>query len=1109
MFIGLLAISAAGFAQTVSWTGTLRDPAGQPLPNATVILHSAAAELTATTASDGRFTFAAMQPARYSVRVSTTSITASGDIDVAPASANLANTLRLTAAGAVLLQADSQSTGGEQLSSRQVSAMPLNKRDFSQLLLLATGTQTDTNGAANFTQQMTVNGQRGTATVFAMDGADTTDPELGGATFSNFNVDAIQEINSSSGVLPAEIGHGAAGFTAITTKSGANEVHGTFFEFIRNAAFDARNFFDRRSIAEPGRLPPFARNEFGLVNGGPVKIPGVYDGRNRTFYFAQYQGFRQVLGTTQIIPVPTGDERRGLDSSAIPGLTLVVPVSPKIAPVLAKYPLPNDPQGPYGARTYATSSKIRTESNQFSVRMDHRLNSKTQLFARFNLNNVNGPTTNPSQTVVDGSFGTEFFDHQRNAAVSVTYTPSPSVTSETAVSWIRSTPNFLSANGTQAGLTFADGLYEPFNSAAGTIQGSYGNLYQFRQNISWVRGKHAMQAGFETRWNRDTTLWGVSPAGSYGFGGGAVYSPVEIHSVGGGPVIRVGDQLPDTLSGFLTATPFQFSRSVAPHLFPQGDHIGEAGVRREAYNFYFRDTWKVAPRVSLNYGLRYEINSRIHEANLQTSGIYFGSGGARFLVNPQPHYGMDWNGLGPRLAVDWQLSDRMVVRAGASITTLLPNLWQVNFTTGGLPYVALFFGAAAPGAPLTFSNIAPGVDLPNFYDGAGSPIFAAGDSKRVPDNTELDVLRFQRDLAARTPGNGIQALQVAGMAPDFGNGYVPSYTAAIERRFGDITINAGYVATAGVRLPRIEFPNAYGGADPAYARYTNFDASGNITGGYGPINVMTNSSHSTYHSLQVSAAKTSRRYGLGFQASYTFSKSLDDTSAVLGGGPSAASGAILQAAPQNPFNLRAEKGPSTFDINHGFSFSAVQELPVRRAPVLGALGRRFTEGWQMLGVVSLASGPPFTVYSGVQQTGLGMNFADRPDQIAAPDLSTARAVREDYFGRGAANPDFFDIPISIRGGTGPNGGRLGSLGRNTFRGPGFHNLDLSVIKDTPIGTSANPERAVLEFRAEVFNAVNLVNFGLPNNVVNGPGFGIINRTSGPSRQIQFSLKIIY
>ncbi len=155
--------------------------------------------------------------------------------------------------------------------------------------------------------------------------------------------------------MTADIGHGAAGFTEVITKSGSNEIHGSVFEFVRNAALDARNFFDRRSVAQPGRIPAFNRNEFGFTNGGPVGLPGLYKGRDRTFYFIQYQGFRQVLGTTQVPPVPTADERQGLNTTAFSGDTLIVPVDARIAPIPARYPLPNDAQGPYGLRTYATS----------------------------------------------------------------------------------------------------------------------------------------------------------------------------------------------------------------------------------------------------------------------------------------------------------------------------------------------------------------------------------------------------------------------------------------------------------------------------------------------------------------------------------------------------------------------------------------------------------------------------------------------------------------------------------------------------------------------------------------------------------------------------------
>ncbi len=263
---------------------------------------------------------------------------------------------------------------------------------------------TDANGAANFTQQFAVNGQRGVTTVFAMDGFDTTDPEMGGATFSNFNVDAIQEVQSNSGVMPAEIGHGAASYTNLVTKSGVNQIHGSLFEFVRNAAFDARNYFDYKDPMGKRRIPPFVRNEFGFTNGGPVVIPGLYDGRNRTFYFGEYQGFRQVLGTTQVIPVPTAEERQGIDTLTFPGDTLTVPVNSAVLPILNQYPLPNQPTGAFGDRTYATSSKIVTRTDQFSVRIDQVISNKASLMTRFSLNQVTGPLTNPDQTAIDPSF---------------------------------------------------------------------------------------------------------------------------------------------------------------------------------------------------------------------------------------------------------------------------------------------------------------------------------------------------------------------------------------------------------------------------------------------------------------------------------------------------------------------------------------------------------------------------------------------------------------------------------------------------------------------------------------------------------------------------------
>ena len=1124
----LLGAPVAGAVSGASWNGTLSDGSGKPVAAAVVKLHSAAGgrDYTATTAPNGRFTFAEIAKGGYEVSVKLADkewkagpplLVKDRDLTMALETSPVGQELRITSTGG---EASAQASGGEHLSSAEVSSLPLNARDFSKLLLLAAGTMTDANGAANFTQQFAVNGQRGAATVFAMDGFDTTDPEMGGATFSNFNVDAIQEVQASSGLMPAEIGHGAASFTNVVTKSGVNQIHGSLFEFVRNAAFDARNYFDYKDPTGKRRIPPFARNEFGFTNGGPIVIPHLYDGRNRTFYFGEYQGFRQVLGTTQVLPVPTVAERQGIDTETYPGDTLTVPVSAAVLPILNQYPLPNLPGGAFGDRTYATSSKIVTRTDQFSVRIDHQISNQSSVLGRFSLNQVTGPLTNPDQTAIDPTFEVQFFDHQRNAGVKYSRILSPHLTSETSLAYIRSTPFFPAINHTQPGIGFADGLFQGFNSAAGSIFGSYSNLYQFKQDMAWVRGSHAFKGGVEIRVNRDSTIFGTNPNGAYTFGGGTAYAPVFIPSASGTHDILKGDPLPDSLTGLLTATPFSYSITAPASITPVGGKFDEAGVRREAYNLYFQDAWKATPQLTVSYGLRYEVNSRIHEATKRTSlPVFLGADGKPapygdrtatqiLLINPQPPYNQDWNGWGPRLGLDYGVGKRTVLHAGGALTSLIPNLWQDNFLTAAIPFVFAPYITALPGVSVPFQDRFVPENLPTAYNVQGQPIFATGRTQDVPANTEIDLPRFQNDLKALTPGHQVQLLSITGIARNFSNGYIGSWTAGIDHDFHDLKLNVSYVATAGIHLARVYSPNSYNGADPRHAPFTEFNSAEQATGGYGNELLMTSGSHSAYHSLQTSLTKNSARAGLGLQASYTYSKSIDDTSAVLGGLFGGA-GTVLQTLPQDPWNPSAEKGPSTFDVTHAFNVSVIQLLPLDRLGFLRPLGQTLTRGWQFLNITTLTTGSPFSAYSGIQQTGAGAGGTDRPDLVSMPHFSTSRAVRDDYFGLGANNASFFNIPINVPGGTGPNHGRFGTLGRNPFRGPGYHDFDFALIKDTPFGHRGNGELGTLEFRAELFNLFNIVNFGLPSNLVRGSGFGIISKTAGTSRQIQFSLKVIY
>lgn len=1086
--------------------------AGLPTRSATIRLSGKNGEFVSNASVDGSFQFADLVPGDYELNV-----VIDGSVhrcaeplkltmDSPPAVVNI------SLEGIVSVEFRSEEaakTGGEKLSSQTVSAIPLNKRDFSQLLLLAAGTMTDSNGQTNFTQQFAINGQRGVEAVFAMDGADTSDPEMGGATFSNFNVDAVEEIHSTSGWMPAEIGRGAAGFTNIVTRSGSSGFHGSFFEFLRNSALDARNYFDHPSIAEPGRIPPFRRNEFGFTNGGPIILPRIYDGSGKTFYFVQYQGFRQVLGTTQVLPVPTAAERSGLDTTAFPGDTLVVTPAPAIAKILARYPLPNNPTGPYGPNTYAASSKVVTNANQFSIRLDQMLSPKSHLMARFNFNNLFGPTTNPDQTTIDPSFGVVYVDHQRNGVITYTQTVSPRFAFESSLSATRTTPQFPTPNHTDPAVKFNDGLFEAFNSAGGSVMSAYGNLFMARQNVTWTTARHLIKAGGEVRVNRDTTYFGTSPNGEYDFGGGTAYSPVNITSQSGTHDIHVGDALPDTLSGLLTGSAFVYTTAVAAPYVSGGNHIGPAAISRTGAGLYLQDTFKISKRFTLDYGVRYELYSPITERARRTSGFLMNSSGQQqYVDNPQPGYRFDWGGVAPRVQLDWQVKDTFHIHAGGGLTTIPPNIWQDNFLTGAVPFVIYPRVTAAAGAPILYGFQITSAQLPTFYTPSGQEVFASGKTNTVAPNTVLDVERYQKDLAALSPGSQLTPLNLTGIDRRFGNGYLQTWTLGAERQFGKLTADAAYVGTAAVKLPRVSYTNGYSGAGPGFAPYTNFDSSGNAIGGFGTEQLITATAHSSYHALQTSLAGTFPDGGPGIQVSYTWSKSLDDTSGVSANGNT--TGAISSPYPQNPFDTHAEKGPSSFDVAHGFTMSLAQDLQLEKVGLLQPVSQKMTAGWELLSISTISSGLPFTIYSGVQQTGAGSNGVDRPNQISEPHLSTARKVREDYFGQGTNNASFFSIPINLPGGTGPNKGFFGLLGRNTFRGPAYYDFDFSLIKDTPVGRRAGGgELFDVQFRSEFFNLFNIVNMALPANTIKGSGFGQISKTAGTSRQIQFSVKILF
>ena len=400
--------------------------------------------------------------------------------------------------------------------------------------------------------------------------------------------------------------------------------------------------------------------------------------------------------------------------------------------------------------------------------------------------------------------------------------------------------------------------------------------------------------------------------------------------------------------------------------------------------------------------------------------------------------------------------------------------------------------------------------LPTVYTIAGSPVFASGDSKLVPANTVMDVLRYEQDLAALSPGHQITPLNVAGISPGFQNGYIATWTAGFEQKLGGANLNAGYVGTAGIKLPAMDFPNGYSGADPAFAPYTQFNSAGQVTGGYGVVSVMTNRSHSSYHALQISAQQNLTAAGLGFQASYTFSKSIDDTSAVIGGFISGQSGAVAQTAPEDPFDARLDKGPSNFDVKNALAFSLFQDLHADRVPLPAPLGqnphRRLASAGHRDAPKRLAIHHLFGDPTDGRRLAWAPTGPTRWERRSCPPA--ARCART-ISGSAPIMLRTSPSPSTCRAGQGPTAASSERSDATRSAVRGCENFDLALIKDTPLLERSGAARASLQFRAEFFNVFNIVNFGLPSNILLGPGFGEISRTASNSRQIQFSLKVIY
>src|SRR5436190_4344427 len=825
----------------------------------------------------------------------------------------------------------------------------------------------------------------------------------------------------------------------VILNSGSNDFHGSLFEFHRNAALDARNFFAPAS--EP--KPKYIRNQFGGSLGGPIR-------HNRTFFFADYEGTRSREGITRVTNVPTVQERAGNFSQSLFGVPTspftgqpfdndIIPdffINPVGRAIAALFPLPNR-NVPF--QNFVSSPTQRDDNDSFDARVDHHLSPGGSLLTfrySFGDRSLFESFTGPSFSLVPG-FGDTVNRRSQNAMIAWTLVLTPKLVNESRAAFSRvaaSVTQEASVLNSQVGLPAISprardlGLsfititgFSPLGDEGNNPQNSVTNVYQFLDNASYIHSNHFFKFGVDLRFSHRNAFRDVESRGRLQF------SPF-------GQI--TGNALGDLLLGF------PFLTSVARVDNPQQ-------IRTESYNFFINDSYRATPRLTLNAGLRYEYNSPPVDAE-DRANVYDVS--TRSLVRvgtnglPRSGFDPDRNNFAPRVGFAWTL--------GRDEVTVLRGGYGIYYDQSPLaPAEAIYFNSpffdnniffSLPGLPLTLNN-----PFPSFFPFP------------LPDSA----LAIQRDL--RT-------------------GYMQHWNFNVERQLGSRSVvEIAYVGSKGTKLLTARDinqpqPSVLPPGLPIVPRPDpRFD----------DINLLESRANSNYNALQ---ARFQQRLARGFSAlaSYTWSKSIDDASNFF-------SSAGDPNFPPNSYNVRAERGRSNFDVAHRLSLSYSYLFPFGKGrSYLNDDGwvTHLLSGWETFGIVTLQSGRPFTVAllseidnSGTGRSILGFGANDRPNLVGNAELSNPTTGR--WFNTAA-----FAFPAP---------GRFGNAGRNIVDGPGYQNVNASLVKNTHI-----TEQVTLQFRTEFFNLFNHPNFNLPDSFLGSPTFGVISSARDP-RHIQFGLKLLF
>jgi hypothetical protein len=1071
----LLAESLWGQFEAGSIVGLVRDQQQAPVAGAVVEIRNLDTNVSRqlVTSPTGEFNSLSLSPGRYSVTVKQSGFRdAAQNINLAVGQRagvdfNLelsSLTEQVTVAGEAPILATASSELGNVRSEKQIVELPLNTRNFTQLVYLAPGVNNRGNSSNSVLQGYTsgrgtngavINGAPSEDVVYLFDGIQSVDTDAGMLIFFP-PVDAIREFKVQTSAAPSAYG-GGQGIINVTFKAGTNSFHGAVYEFLRNSALDAKNFFD--SPSNP--IPPFRLNQFGFNLGGPVLIPKLFNGRDKLFFYGDYEGKRVRQAQTFTSTVPVDTFKNGDFSALLPRTVLYNPLSSPRVPfpnnqipatmfdktstrLTQLYPEPNQPGL---INNFLYNPGQQTGIDQYDVRVDY-VTGASNLFGRLSHEDpdtvtpgylpapaVGGGPSRPGNTLIPAwqgvigfgrSLGPSKYYEARVGFSRMIEDIIDTLYSQKHIAEDLGIPN-ANGHGAAGGLTnFSLSGTVGLGDGSGTLR-KVNNNWEIDQAFSWVKGHHDLKIGLDIQTRRFAFFSPTYPVGQYTFSGVYTNNPASPAGTGYG------------FADFLLGHPISSVIDITKYF----------DLRRYQIAWYAQDDFRVSSRLTFNIGLRHEMVTPWKERHDRLSAFVPTGGGTLVTQGNAPFTGSSvidprWTDFGPRAGFAFNATPKTVIRGGFGIFFAFQGVTSNISLAKNAPYSgslrvsnnATDFGGAAP--------ISAGFPegRPDLFPVAGTAYVYYPQDFKTPAMNEWN-LNIQRELWANT------------------------------------VLTVAYVGGKGshvLAFPNVNQPIPGPGATGPRRPYPNLsDGSGVVPWG-----------DSIYHSLQTTFERRFS-HGLTFLGSWTWSHSIDNTSGTGSEGI------------QNNYDLHFNRGNSTFDLRHNVTLSWTYELPFGKGkPVLAGAGRatQFVLGnWQLNGIVALQTGSPFTLtmLTNNLNTGTGSQW---PDRIGSGQLDN-RTVDRWFDASAFAAPALY---------------AYGNAGRNILYGPGTHQFDLSVFKTFPLGKEASRK---LQFRAEAFNALNTPQFNNPDARIGFAGVGKITSAGNPplfqrtSREIQLALKLYF